>query len=102
MTGSVGNAVAAFREEDVVAVSDAYELDPQMEKWPGVKRYVCPKCYANVNWVNTKAYPNTRLVSLGCFDDPSVFNLSCTVQNQHRPTWCPEFDVPQVFEAYPD
>lgn len=102
MTGSVGNAVAAFKESDVVAMSDAYELDPQMKKWPGVKRYVCPKCYSNVHWVNPKAYPDTRLVSLGCFDDPSVFTLSSTVQNQYRPAWCPKFDVPQAFDAYPD
>ncbi len=102
MTGSVGNAVAAFRESEVLSISDAYELDPEMEKWPGVKRYVCPKCYSNVHWVNPKAYPDTRLVSLGCLENPSAFELSSTVQNQHRPTWCPELDAPDAFDAYPE
>jgi len=101
MTGSVGNAVALFREEDVVAMTDAHELDPEMEKWPGLKRYVCPKCYSNVHWVNPKMYPGMRLVSLGCLDDPSVFKISSTVQNQYRPTWCPQLDAENAFDAYP-
>uniref|UniRef100_UPI0035715A6C GFA family protein n=1 Tax=Tateyamaria omphalii TaxID=299262 RepID=UPI0035715A6C len=101
MTGSVGNAVALFREEDVVAVSDAHELDPEMDKWPGLKRYVCPKCYSNVHWVNPKMYPGMRLVSLGCLDDPSAFELTSTVQNQYRPRWCPQLEAENAFDAYP-
>lgn len=101
MTGSVGNAVAVFPETDVVAMSDALELDPRMDKWPGLKRYLCPECYSNVHWVNPKAYPGMRLVSLGCFDDPSAFKLTSTVQNQYRPTWCPRFDANSTFDAYP-
>ena len=45
MTGSVGNVVALFREADVVAMSDALELDPQMDKWPGLRRYLCPRAH---------------------------------------------------------
>ena len=102
MTGSLGNAIAVFRETDVVAMSgDVIELDPQMPDWPGVRRYFCPKCYSNVHWVNPKAFPGMRLVSLGCLDDPSAFKLGRTVQNQHRPTWCPQLDSSEAFEAYP-
>ncbi|MGI9424712.1 MAG: GFA family protein [Hyphomicrobiaceae bacterium] len=103
MTGSVGNAVAVFRETDVVAMSgEVIELDPKMDKWPGLIRYVCPKCYSNVHWVNPKAYPGFRLVSLGCLDDPSAVKLASTVQNQHRPTWCPQLDATEAFDAYPE
>ena len=101
MTGSVGNVVALFRENDVVAMTDAHELDPEMEKWPGLKRYVCPKCYSNVHWVNPKMYPGMRLVSVGCFDDPSGFMISSTVQNQYRPTWCPQLAAETAYDAYP-
>ena len=102
MTGSVGNAVALFREADVVAMSgEVIELDPQMAKWPGLRRYLCPRCYSNVHWVNPKAFPEMRLVSLGCLDDPSAFKLARTVQNQYRPIWCPQLDAPEAFEAYP-
>ena len=103
MTGSVGNAVAVFWETDVVAMSgDVLELDPQMAKWPGLRRYLCPKCYSNVQWVNPKAFPEMRLVSLGCLDDPSAFKLARTVQNQYRPTWCPQLDATEAFDVYPE
>lgn len=101
LTGSVGNAVALFREDDVVAMTDAHELDPAMENWPGLKRYVCPKCYSNVHWVNPRAFPGMRLVSLGCLDDSSAFKISSTVQNHYRPIWCPQMDAENVFDAYP-
>ena len=81
---------------------DVLELDPQMAKWPGLRRYLCPKCYSNVHWVNPKAFPEMRLVSLGCFDDPSAFKIARTVQNQHRPTWCPQLDTPEALDAYPE
>ena len=103
MTGSVGNAVAVFWETDVVAMSgDVLELDPQMAEWPGLRRYLCPKCYSNVHWVNPKAFPEMRLVSLGCLDDPSAFKLVRTVQNQYRPTWCPQLDATEAFDVYPE
>ena len=101
MTGSVGNAIAVFREDDVVSMSDAFELDPDMEQWPGVKKDCCPKCYSTVHWVNPKALPGMRLVSLGCLDSPSTFKLGNTVQNQHRPAWCPPLDADASYEAYP-
>ena len=103
MTGSVGNAVAVFRETDVVSLSgDYHELHAQMDNWPDVRRYLCPKCYSNVHWVNPKAFPGMRLVSLGCLDDPSAFKLTRTVQNQFRPTWCPQLDADETLDAYPE
>lgn len=103
MTGSLGNAVAVFREADVAAVSGDYiELDAEMDNWPNVKRYICPKCYSNVHWVNPKAFPDMRLVSLGCLDDPSAFKLTRTVQNQYRPSWCPQLDADEALDAYPE
>lgn len=101
MTGSIGNAVALFSEASLVKVSgDFIELNPKMEKWPGLRRYLCPECYSNVHWVNPKAFPNMRLVSLGCLDDPSAFGLSRTVQNKFRPDWCPKLDAAEAFDAY--
>ena len=103
LTGSFGSAVAIFREQDVLTMSgDAIEFDPEMPKWPGLKKSVCPKCYSNVHWVNPKAFPEMRLVSLGCLDNPSAFKLSRTVQNQYRPTWCPQLVAAEAFEAYPE
>ena len=102
MTGSVGNAVAVFHESDVEEMSgEVIELDPEMDEWPGHRRYVCPKCYSNVHWVNPNAFPDMRLVSLGCLGDPSTFKLARTVQNLYRPKWCPELDATEAFDAYP-
>jgi len=103
MSGSVGNAVAVFWEKDVVSMSgDFLELDPKMEQWPGLRRYLCPDCYSNVHWVNPTAFPEMRLVSLGCLEHPSRFELARTVQNQYRPTWCPQLDADEAFEVYPE
>ena len=102
LTGSVGSAVAIFREEDVLTATDSFELDPQMKNWPGLRKYLCPKCYSHVHWVNPKAFPGMRLVSLGCVDNPSAFKIVNTVQNQYRPEWCPQLDAANAFDRYPD
>jgi hypothetical protein len=102
MTGSLGNAIAVFKETDIAAMSDIFlELDPEMADWPGVRKYLCPNCYSTVHWVNPKAFPEMRLVSLGCLENPSAFKLGRSVQNQYRPSWCSELDVDEAFDAYP-
>lgn len=81
---------------------EAIEHDPKMDNWPGLKKHVCPDCYSNVHWVNPKAFPDMRLVSLGCLDNPSAFNLSRTVQNQYRSIWCPQLNAAEAFDRYPE
>ena len=101
-TGSVGIAAAIFNNADVVAMEgEVLELDPELPKWPGARRYHCAKCGSAVHWVNPDAFPGMRLVSLGCFDDPSAWGLARTVQNQYRPEWCPQLVSPESFDEYP-
>ena len=102
LTGSFGSAVAMFRSSDVIAMSgDAIVFDPGMANWPSLRKHVCPACYSNVHWENPDAFPDMRLVSLGCFDNPSAFKIERTVQNQYRPDWCPQLDAAEAFDAYP-
>lgn len=102
MTGSVGTAAAVFHDADVVAMEgEVLELDPGNPKWPRVRRYHCARCGSAVHWVNPDAFPEMRLVSLGCFDDPSAWGLTRTVQNRYRPRWCPELVSRESFDEYP-
>ena len=101
-TGSVGTAAAIFNNADVVAMEgEVLELNPELPKWPGARRYHCAKCGSGVHWVNPEAFPEMRLVSLGCFDDPSAWELARTVQNQYRPEWCPSLVSRESFDEYP-
>ena len=99
MTGSVGTAAAIFNEADVVSMEgEVLEFDPELSKWPKTRRSLCARCGSAVCWVNPDAFPDMRLVPLGCFDDPSAWGLARTVQNQYRPKWCPQLVSPEAFD----
>ena len=101
VTGSVGMAAAIFHEKDVVSIEGEFGVfAPDMPNFPGTKRYFCENCGGGLHWVNPTAFPGLRLVSLGCFDDPSRWGLTRTVQNQFRPKWCPQLHAAEVHDAY--
>ena len=82
-------------------VGEVLEFDPGLPKWPAARRYHCAKCGSAVYWVNPDAFPEMRLVSLGCFDDPSAWGLARTVQNQYRPDWCPRLVSSETYDEQP-
>lgn len=101
LTGSVGVAAAIFHEKDVSSIEGAFEIfDPQIPKFPGTERYFCGNCGSALHWVNPTAFPGLRLLSLGCFEDPSRWRLGRSVQNQFRPAWCPELNAAELHDVY--
>ena len=100
-TGSVGITAAVFREHDIVAIEGKFQVFT-LPQSPGTERHFCANCGCGLHWVNPNAFPEMRIVSLGCFDDPSAWDLSRTFQNQYRPVWCPQFQALESYEVYPD
>ncbi len=102
-TGSVGVAAAVFNGDDVVSIDGEFcVFDPEIPKFPGTKRYFCANCGVALHWENPAAFSGLRLVSLGCFEDSSRWGLLRTVQNQFRPTWCPQLDAYEIHDVYGD
>lgn len=102
LTGSVAVTAALFKEERVRSIDGDYStFDPDLAEWPGCERYFCPNCASTVHWINPKAFPGMRLISIGCFADPGFKGPDFVVQTQYRHSWCTAFESPQSHEAFP-
>jgi hypothetical protein len=100
-TGSIANFGVVFREEDFISIEGETTVYGDFPKWPGAEKYFCSKCGTTVHWVNPAAFPGMRLVSLGCFADPSFPAPEVEVQTQYRHLWCKDFVGAQTYEAFP-
>ena len=101
LTGSVALTAAVFNQQSVVSIQGDYsEFDPNLEEWPGCKRYFCPNCASTLHWINPGAFPGMRLVSIGCLSDPDFKGPDFVVQTQYRHKWCTAFDAPKSSEKF--
>ena len=103
LTGSVGLTAAIYPQESVLAIQGSFvEFDPELEKWPGCKRYFCGHCGTTLHWVNPEPFPGKRMVSLGCFPELTVSELDIAVNTKYRPEWCEPFKAKCEFEGFPE
>lgn len=101
LTGSIGALAAVFANDQVVSTEGEPSVFDGFKNWPGAERYFCPTCSTGVHWINPNAFPEKRLVSIGCFADKEFPGPVMTVQTQYRHNWCPSFLGAQEFEGFP-
>lgn len=90
-TGSIASFAAVYQEEDFVSIEGEASEFSNFPNWPGAKKHFCSNCGTTVHWINPNAMPGMRMVSIGCFADPTFPNLTVQVQTKYRHAWCGDF-----------
>lgn len=101
LNGSLGTFASVFADEQITAIEGNPSVFDDFPNWPGTERYFCPVCSTTVHWINPKAFPDKRLVAIGCFADKDFPGPTMTAQTQYRHKWCQGFVGAQEFEAFP-
>ena len=101
LSGSIGTFAAVFANDQIVSSEGETSVFDDLPDWPGFERYFCPNCGTAVHWINPTAFPDKRLISIGCFSDKDFPGPAMTLQTQYRHNWVQSFIGAAEFEAFP-